>query len=464
MSHTNVNPAYARKGDLTTGPVTGHLVRLTVPMIWGIFAIISFQLVDTFFISLLGTQALAALTFTFPVTFAIFTMIMGLSIATSSVVSRQIGEGNEDKVKRLVTHGLIFALLTGLTLAAVGLGLMTPLFRAMGADDTMMPLIRDYMNIWFAGAVCLTLPLVGNAALRAGGNTTIPALIMIIAAVTNVILDPLLIFGLFGFPRLELQGAAIATVIANSGAMLAGLYVLHVKKRMICRDGLHLRHFGDSVKRLAFIAIPAGLTGAIQPIANGVIIALLAGYGAETVAAFGVATRLEAFAFVIVMALATGMAPIIGQNWGAKRYDRVEATLHKAFTFAVGWSLLVALVFMLFAKPLAGLFSPDNDPAFIHAATLYFWLVALTYAPGNLVQGWSSAFNAMGMPQRSAMMIGIKLLALQIPLALAGHHYFGLTGIFAAIAITNLVSGVGFHLLNRRLCRQQRQAAPQGAA
>lgn len=461
MSKPTLNHSYANKGNLTKGPVARHLVRLTLPMVWGIFAIISFQLVDTFFIALLGTQPLAAITFTFPVTYIVFTITMGMSIATSSVVSRQIGERNQDKVRRITTHALILALLVGTTLAVLGILLINPVFKLMGADQAMMPIIRDYMIVWFGGSIFLTVPLVGNAAIRASGNTLIPALIMTTVALVNVILDPLLIFGLFGFPRMGAQGAALATLIANFCAMLAGLYVLYVRQKMICRDGLHLRHFGDSAKRLAYIALPAGLTGTIQPLTNAVIIALLAGYSAETVAAYGVVSRLEAFAFTIIMALATGMAPIIGQNWGAKQFARVHETLNKAFLFAVLWSVFIGIVFILFAKPFAALFSKDADPDFIHIAALYFWIVALTYAPGNLVAGWSSAFNAMGMPKRSFVMIVVKFLLVQIPLALAGHHYFGVPGIFAAIALTNLVTGLTFHVVNMAACRQQEMAPPE---
>lgn len=456
---------YANKGNLTEGDITKHLTRLSLPMVWGIFAIISFQLVDTFYISLLGTEPLAAVTFTFPVTFIIFSMILGMGIAMSSVLSRQIGQGDMDTVQRIASHGILFAFLAGLILAALGLGFMEPIFRAMGADDIMMPMVKDYMNIWFAGSIMITMPLVGNAAIRASGDTFVPAMIMTVSAVVNVILDPLLIFGLLGFPRMELQGAAIATVFANGCAMVAGLYVLYARKKLINAESLFKRFhlLGDSFKRLAVIAIPAGLTSSIQPLTNAVIIALLAGYSAEAVAAFGVATRIEAFAFTTIMALATGMAPIIGQNWGAGKFGRVNRTLKTAFAFAAIWSLFVAIILIAFAKPLISLFAEEDATELVKIGALYFWIVALSYIPGNLVPGWGSAFNAMGMPKRSFMMIVVKLLVINIPLALAGGHYFGITGIFAAIAITNVVAGVAFHIMNMRLCHKLEHEAGQAA-
>lgn len=455
MSQNKTHSSYANKGDLTQGSIVQHLVRLSIPMVWGIFVIVSFQLVDTFYISMLGTEPLAAISFTFPVTFILFSLTMGMSIATSSVLSRQIGEGNDDRVKRIASHGLIFALLVGIVLAVIGIAVMDPVFKAMGATDDMLPIIRDYMLIWFGGSYFLSVPMVGNAAMRAAGDSRIPAVIMTVVALTNVILDPLLIFGLLGFPALGVKGAALATVIANIAGMCASVYVLYARKKMIFQDGICFRHFGDSVKRLAFIALPVGITGMIQPVANAFIISLLAVYGAETVAAYGVATRLEAFAFVILMALATGMAPIVGQNWGAKKFDRVHETLNKVFAFAGSWSLFIAIIFMLGAQFIAGLFS--DNPEFIDTARMYFWIVALTYVPGNLIAGWGSAFNAMGMPQRSFIMSALRLLVLQVPLAYIGSYYWGLSGVFCAIATTNLVTGVGFHLWNSHTCQRKEQ-------
>lgn len=175
MSSETIQPEtpplpYANKGDLTTGPVGRHLVRLSVPMIWGILAIISFQLVDTYYISLLGTEALAAISFTFPLNYAIFSVTMGFGIAMSSVLSRLIGSGNKEDVKRITTHGLLLVFMIGLAVTLLGMAFHDPLFRAMGAHDDILPLVRDYMMTWFAGAVFITLPLVGNSAIRAGGG------------------------------------------------------------------------------------------------------------------------------------------------------------------------------------------------------------------------------------------------------------------------------------------------------
>lgn len=441
------------KGDLTQGSVRKHLIRLTIPMIWGILAIISFQLIDTYYISLLGTEKLAAISYTFPVTYGIFSLFIGMGIAMSSVISRLIGEKKPELVKRVTSHGLLMVLVISLLAAAIGIPFLDPLFSAMGADENALALIRSYMIPYFLGTFFVSMPVVGNAALRASGDAIIPAIIMTVAAVTNVILDPLLIFGLFGFPRLELFGAAISTVFANVAAMCAGLYIMY---RRGLFDFAHIRNFhgfGDSAKRLLMIALPAGITSMLPSFVNSTITHLLSKSGAAAVAAYGAATRVEALTLVIMMALSIGLAPVVGQNWGAQKFDRVREAIKDALIFSVVWSLFVAVVLMGFAHQIADLFSDDHElTAYI---VLFFLIVPLSYPLGNLTHGWGSAFNAVGKPQISASILFTKMIVIMIPAAYIGHILYGVSGIFVGIAATNILTGLIFHFWSWRKLVQQ---------
>lgn len=459
MRHTPSAP-FSRHGDLTTGSLRGHLLRLSLPMVWGILAIVSFQLVDIYYISLLGTVPLAAISFTLPVTMTVFSLIIGLGIGLSSVLARRIGAGNHHDVVRITTHGLILA--GGITLAigVAGIAAIGPLFRVMGADDTMMPMIRDYMTIWFAGAALIAIPVAGNAAMRAAGDSLNPSINMTLAALLNGIISPFLVFGLAGLPRLEVQGAAIATVISYALTLGMSLFVLHLRKRMLLRGGMEWSRFGDSARAILSVGLPAGIAALIQPMTQAVMIAIMAGYGAQAVAAFGVATRVEAMAFVIIMALAAGMAPILGQNFGAGQHDRVRATLRMALFFCAGWSVLVAAGLGLFAMPLAGIFS--TDPAVVQLAALYFLIVPFSYALGNLAQGWGSALNALGQPRRAATIVIVRMIVLQIPAAIIAGEIWGPAGIFAAIAAVNVIAGAFVHINEWK--RLKGSATPMAAA
>lgn len=435
---------YANKGDLTTGSIRAHLVRLTLPMVTGLFALISFQLVNTFYISKLGTTPLAAISFTFPVTYIIFSLFLGFGIATSSVVSRLIGEGKPEEVRRITSHSILMVFLLGLALSAIGLLFFDPIFHAMGADQTMIELIREYMHIYFLGIFFICLPVVVNSALRASGDAKTPAIIITSAALANAVIDPILIFGLFGFPRLELQGAAISTLISNVCATCAGLYIMYRRNMMSPRYFMDFSAFKNSMLRILTIALPAGLTSGLPSIVNSVILSLLAKDGPAAVAAFGVASRVEAFCFIIMMALASGMAPIIGQNFGANRMDRVRTTIKDAILFCVLWSVFVAIILGVFRNIFADLFSDKIDVQ--NYIVLYFISVPFTYALSNIVNGWASAFNAMGKPQYSAGMLFLKQIVLLIPALYTGYAMAGVAGVFAAIAAVNILTGITFHI------------------
>lgn len=445
---------YSNRGDLTTGPVAGHLVRMTVPMIWGLLAVISVQLADTYFISLLGdTDILAGISFTFPVTMLISHLAFGINISLSSVVSRLIGSGKTEDARRVVLHGLFMAFGISVLVALATFIFLKPIFFMLGADERTFPSIAAYMPLWLVASVVMAVPVNANTAMRAAGDTTLPAMIMMAIAVINFCLNPVMIFGWFGFPALGVEGAALATLVAYILGAVIALRFLIVRKNLIAIDGLHMDTFKDSMKRLLVIAIPAGIANIIQPASNAFILSVMAGYGSTAVAAYGIVTRVEAFAFLLVIALAVGMAPIVGQNWGAEKYDRVQKTISLAIKFNLLWSAFVAVVLGVFAKSIGRAFSAD--PEVIYYAALSFWLIPFSYGIGNLVFGWSSAYNAMGKPQRAFVMILVKSLIMTVPAVYFGAKIGGVVGIASAVAGVNIVSGAFFHFLSSRSFRRE---------
>ncbi len=444
---------YADKGDLTTGSIPKHIIRLTIPMLWGILAVISVQVADTYFISLLGTTELAAIGFTYPVTMIITHLLFGINVALSSVVSRLLGQKMREDARRVVLHAILMAFGLSCTIAILSYIFLDPIFRLIGADQNALIVIREYMPIWLISAAILSIPVNSNSAMRAGGDATLPAIVMISLALINVVLDPIFIFGYFGMPEMGVKGAAFATLLAHIWAAGLAFYFLKYKKDLVATSGLFLDKFKDSVKRLVVIAIPAGIGNIVQPVTNAVIVAMLASYGAEAVAAYGVAIRVEGLALVLVIALALGISPIIGQNWGAKNYMRVHNTINISIIFNIIWSLLIAAILGIFAYQVASVFS--DDPAVIDTTTLFFWIVPFSYAFGNLVFGWSFAFNAMGMPQKAFVMIIVKSFVITLPAVWFGSEFYGITGILWGLALSNVVSGVIFHALSYRTCIKQ---------
>ena len=440
-----------KKPQLINGPVAKILLNLTIPMIFGMVGMVAFNLVDTFFVGQLGTQELAALSFTFPIIMVIGSLAMGIGTGASAVISKAIGRGDRQKVKRFTTDSLILSLLLVAFFVAFGMLTIGPLFRLLGAEPEIIPLIREYMIIWYPGVLFLIIPMVGNNAIRATGDTKTPSAIMLVAVVVNIVLDPLLIFGLGPFPRLGLTGAAIATVVSRAITFVVAIWVLHYRDRMLTLELHPLKAVIDSWKSILYIGLPVAGTRLLTPVAMGVIYALVASYGHEAVAAFGVGIRIEFFAMTVIFALSTVIGPFVGQNWGARRLDRVNLGVKYSNIFSLAWGVAMFTVLVLAARPIASLF--NDDPQVISIIMLYLWIVPTGYALFGVFQISTMTLNVLNKPIPAAILMVIQMFGLYIPLAFAGSYLFGLAGIFAAIVIAYSLSGIAAYFVYKRILR-----------
>ena len=437
---------------LTQGRVGPTLFRLTVPMIWGLFSIVSFHLVDTYFVAQLGTVKLAAISFTFPVVMIVGCVALGLGIGVSSAISRAIGQGNHLRVQRLASDGLLLACLTVAVLAIVGLLTIGPLFRALGAEPQVIPLIRQYMEIWYLGVVFVVIPMVGNSALRALGDVKIPALIMTIAALLNIVLDRFLIFDLSGQPWLGLRGAAIATAIARFTTMIAALAILHYRERLLLFSRPKAKAVLQSWRAIIHVGLPAAGTNLAAPLSLAIITFLMASFGNEAVAAFGVASKIEAFSLLVLAAFASIIAPFVGQNSGAGRYDRVRKSLKYGFAFSLLWGASVAIILAIFAEPLVRLF--DKNAEVVCVARTYLLIVPLSYEARGIVMIACSAFNGLGKPLSSTIINLSRTILLYLPLAYLGRWLLGYRGVFIVASVCNIFVGLAAILWSVRVWRR----------
>src|SRR5690606_10613049 len=253
---------------------------------------------DTFFVGQLGTLPLAALGFTFPVAFSLIAVALGIGVGCSSVLSRLYGAGDLESAQRITTHSLVLAVLLGFVVMVAGLASIDPVFSLLGADERTLPLVREYMEIYYFGGFLLILPLVGNFAMRSVGDARVPALILSVSALVNIVLDALLIFGLSGFPRLELRGAAIATVVAIGVAVVLSIYILHRREPVTRARYLLPAGIWDSWRHVLHAAMPATAASLLNPLTVGVITSFVAAFGPEAVAGFGVASRVESLVMI----------------------------------------------------------------------------------------------------------------------------------------------------------------------
>lgn len=437
------------KQDLTVGDERTHLINQTIPMIWGIFAILGMNLADTFFVGQLGTDQLAAMGFTFPVVMIMSSLAFGIGTGASSVMARAIGSKQDDRVRSYSTQSLILALIVAILFAITGLLTVDPLFRLLGAPERLLPLVHDYMDIWYLGCFLVVVPMVGNAGIRAAGNSKLPSYVMFSVAIVNLILDPIFIFGWFGFPRMELQGAALATIIAYSVSFIAALYVLRVKLNFLTWDACQQRVWA-SWRDILRIGIPASATNLISPVSIAITTWMVAQYGSEAVAGYGVASRIETFSLIVLMALSVMLAPFAGQNWGAGKVERLQRALSLSFRFSWIWGIAMAVLLWLGAEWLTGWFT--EDAVAVDSAVSYLRIVPVTFALLGIVMMVSSVANGVGEPVPALVMTLTRLVLIYLPLAWLLSRWLGVDGIYLATAAANTLVGAGAWWWSIRKC------------
>jgi putative MATE family efflux protein len=423
---------------------------LAWPMLGGLFSGVAFNLADTFFVGQLGAPELAAMGFTFPVATVLGSLSLGIGTGLSAVLARATGAGRTGETRRITTDGLALALAVVLLLTTLGVATIDPLFRVLGADAATLVLIRQYMTIWYAGMAFLVVPMVGNSAIRAMGDSRLPGLVMITASLVNLVLDPLLIFGLLGLPRLELQGAALATVLARALTFAVALWALGPRMGLLTFARVRPTTIVGSWRQILYVGLPAAGTNLVVPVTNAILVALVATHSTAAVAGFGVATRIEFLALVPFYALAAVIGPFVGQNLGAGERGRIVEAVRLGAYFCVAWGLGVATLLAITTPWLVALFS--GQAGVVRAASLYLWIVPVSFAGAGVVMVANGALNGLGRPRPAVVVALLRMVVLYIPLAWLGSRLIGVGGIFAAGCAANLVTGVVAYRWNMRAC------------
>jgi len=440
--------------NLADGSIQQSLIRMTMPMIIGMLMLFTFSLVDTWFISFLGTEALTAISFTFPVTFFVMSLAIGLGIGASAVVGKFLGASQHEKAKEAATVINYISFSLACITVIICWTFMDEIFGLMGASERLLVPIREYMQVWFAGSILMVCMMTGNSILRACGDTKTPSILMAFAGLINAAVDPLLIFGIGPFPELGIQGAAWATVIAWTIAFSYLFYLLIFKMEMVSRSipnrSLMKASGGDMLR----IGIPAAGANMMTPLAAGIMTAIAARFGDTAVAAFGVGARIEPIATLLVLAISSSLPPIISQNFGATRIDRVEEAYRLATKFILGWQLLIYVVLAIGAGLIASFFS--DDPEVISAIRLFIWIMPVGYGLQGIIILTNSSLNALHKPLTALYLSIARFFLFYVPLAYIGSIYFGLFGFFAGAVCGNfLMAMISWRTFNRAILGEQ---------
>ena len=434
---------------LTHGSVGRHLFQQTLPMVIGILAILSVGLIDAYFIGQLGKDPLTAVSFIFPVIFALSSLGVGVIAAIASVVSRTLGAGQRERAQSLVVLGLVAATAFGIIITGLLLIFRIPLFELMNAPADLLPMIDGYMVPFALGFPLLLISMGANGALRAQGMAGKASIILMTLALTNWILDPLLITGVGFFDGFGIRGAAYATVIGWALGALVSLYLVSKSPVGLSFSSLQKARPADDLAALLRVGGPAAISNSVNPVGLSVMTAMLAQYGDAAVAAFGAGGRLQAVAVVPLLALSSSIGAIVGQNWGAGYANRARRALWMAMGFCVFYSLSCGALLVFFREPLAGIFT--DDPVVIHAMAVYLLISVWGYAGYGVVIVVNGAMNAI---DRASWALGQSLLrvfVVMIPVAWGLSTVLEMRSVYVGELVANLAGGIIALILGRMM-------------
>ena len=436
---------------MSNASLARQLYSMTWPMLFGVLSLMTFQLTDSAFIGQLGGDPLAALGFTVPMQQLVSGMYVGLGIATTAIISRTLGQGDDLRAQRL--GGLVIAVGASLALVlCLSVWLLQGLILdLLGAETALRPVIRQYWAPWLVSAWTGAMLYFSYAVCRANGDTRLPGYMMIFTSLLNIALDPLYIF-VFGW---GLPGAAWATITAfGIGALI--VYPTLIRRQWLRLDLLQLKLLA-AIRQLGGIMAPAMVSQLMPPVSAMLATALVAGFGSAAVGAWGLGTRLEFFSIVVVLALTMSMPPMVGRLLGAGEIETIRKLVRIAVRFIVLWQLGIGLVWLAASGMVANLFTRDANVQ--EVLIDYLLRVPLSYSGLGVCILMVSVNNALGMPLRALLISTLRLFAWYLPMLWLGSQLGGLPGLMTGALIGNLLAGTSAYLLYRQGMTHLRQTA-----
>lgn len=433
---------FQKERDLTQGSIAKNIWILAVPMLISNGLQSAFNIVDMFWVGRLGPTALAAVAMSGSILMIVMFLMMGVSVGTTAMVARFIGQKRKDEADHIAMQSLLMGFVLSLVLAVFGYFVSPWFLRLLGAAPEVVHLGSGYMQILFLGVMVMFYMFLVSAILQGAGDALTPMLILVIATFINIVLDPLFIFGIGFFPRLGVNGAALATVLAEAvGSLIALEVLLRGRSRLQVRIN-DLKIDWHGMWRILRIGMPAALQMSLRGLVGIVLMAVVSSFGTAAIAAYGVGLRLNMLALMPGFALGMAAGTLVGQNLGAKQLERSNTSAWTAVFYYAIFMVILSILFISFAPQIILIF--NNSPEVIRIGSLYLRITAWGYVFVALGIVLNRALSGAGDTISPTIITFVSLWLFQIPLAifLAKIPYLGVKGIWYAILIAYLVQGL----------------------
>ena len=416
-----------RENKMGTMPENRLLLSMAVPMMISMLVQALYNIVDSIFVSRICEDALTAVSMAFPWQNIVIAIAVGFGVGINALLSRALGQKNAERVNQVAVNGLLLALLSYLLVLVAGLIGIRAYMRTQTDIETIVNYGITYLNICILCSFGVFIEITFERFLQATGRTVYSMVTQLVGAITNIILDPILIFGLLGFPKMGIAGAAWATVIGQCLGAVVAVTLNHFKNPEVHLRLRHIRPNGRLMGEITAISIPSIIMSCISSLTCFVMNMILITFSSTAVAVFGVYFKLQSFVFMPVFGLNNGMVPIIAYNYGAQKPERIHKTIRLGMVYAVAIMVIGLLVFQLIPKELLLMFDASDAMLEIGAPALRIMSLAFVFAGIGIVSG--SSCQAFGYSVYS-MLISI---ARQIVVLIPAAYLLSLTGVLRSI-------------------------------
>jgi len=422
--------------DLTEGSILRTIISTSWPMMVAFALHSAFNIVDAYFVGKISAAALAAVSVSFPVVFLIISLSTGVGVGTTSLIARFVGAKELKRAGDVAEHAFVIAVLLSVLFTVAGIASAGTLFNLMGVSSEVKDMACDYIHIILFGSPFFFLAMVGNAIIRGEGEMKYPMYAMGFAAILNIVLDPLFIFT-FGW---GVSGAAWATVLSRSTAVfIVVLYFLSERTWIKLRFGRFSFNW-EYVKGIFSVGLPSSLSNLSMSLGMFLLTAIVAGFGTEALAAFGIGFRLDSIAILPAIGVSVAVVSLVGQNVGARQYKRAEEMTYKAGLMATSIMAVIGVVFILFPEPIVGLF--NRDPLVVEYGASFLRIVPLTYFFVGVSIVISGAFLGSGHAIPSLTLTLLRVIVLNVPLAYLLSKSMGVAGVWVGIFLSSLAASI----------------------
>lgn len=436
-----------------TMPIPKLITTMSIPAIIAMMVQALYNIVDSIFVSNVSQDALTAVQMAFPAQMLIIAVFVGLGVGINSLISRKLGQKDTKGASNVAEHGVLICFGLYIIILILGIFFTESFFKIFTDKEEVISLGSQYIKIITAFSFGRLFSQAGMSILQGTGDMVHPMKSQLIGAITNIILDPLLIFGWFGLPAMGVKGAAIATVMAQFLSMMYILFILVIKKHHVSLSVRNFKYNSNIVKGIIGVGLPATI---MQGLVSLMLVGLnwiLASFNELAVTALGVYFKVQSFIFMPIFGLSTGTMPVIGYNFGAKNKKRVIDALKFSTILAIVYMTIGLIIFQIFPQPLLNLF--NSSPEVFDIGIQAFRIISISFPLAAYVIMYSTAFQGMGHANISMGISFIRQIIILLPVSYLFGSLFGLKYVWYGFIVSEIISVLIIFIAYKKIQKTQ---------